>query len=249
MRSPGSPARTRSGSKHCRPVYRTAGSSSRLQSRPSSASLPSAHVIGEDTVVVVVPKTALDAGLRSDLLASHRRPAETIVDELAQPPPPIEDGPLWPPPPPLQEEPAAEDRRLREAPAAYEPPAAYQPPAAYAPPAAEEPPAADPEPQFLAPVSALPVVRQTDADADAVVALANEARAMAERLAAGAAAVTAQAHQSEAYEARIAALERQLAERTGQLAQVREQLEARRFARSPADHPHGGVPEPVPRRY
>src|SRR4029077_15453011 len=44
------------------------------------------HVIGENTVVGVVPKTALDAGLRSALLASHRPPAETIVDELAHPP-------------------------------------------------------------------------------------------------------------------------------------------------------------------
>jgi len=188
------------------------------------------HVIGEDTVVVVVPKTALDAGLRSDLLASRPSAAEPTFDELAQPQP-IEDGPLWPPPPlppqpdPLLEEPAAEE----PPPAAYEPPAApaYEPPPTYEPPAVPEPPAAEPEPQFLAPISPLPVVRQTDADADAVVALANEARAAAERLAAQAAALSAQSHQSDdAYEARIAALERQLAERTQQLAQVREQLEA-----------------------
>ena len=168
------------------------------------------HVIGEDTVVVVVPKTALDAGLRSDLLTSRGVTAHDPVDELAQPPP-IEDGPLWPPPP-LPPLPAL----IPEEPTA-EPPAAPPPPVMQ--------PSPEPEPEVhLAPVTELPVIRPADADADAVVALANEARAMAERLAAQAAAVSAQTHSQ--YESRIAALERQLAERNEQLAEVRQQLEA-----------------------
>ncbi|MEO5576943.1 MAG: hypothetical protein ABIR67_07935 [Gaiellaceae bacterium] len=40
-------------------------------------------VIGDDTVVVVVPKTALDAGLRSDLLSDER---ESAVKETEEPP-------------------------------------------------------------------------------------------------------------------------------------------------------------------
>ena len=166
-------------------------------------------VIGPETVVVVVPKTALDAGLRSNLLASRRARSESPIDEVAHPPP-LADGSLWPPPPlPPQPSPQPEPTVEEEEPAAEEHVTAAEPPAP------------------LAPIAELPMIRHAgDADAEAVVALANEARAMAERLAVQAAAVSAQAHQNESYEARIAALERQLTERTEQLAHVREQLEA-----------------------
>jgi hypothetical protein len=48
------------------------------------------EVIGDDTVVVVVPRSALDAGLSSELLAS-RQPGDPAGDSPAQaPPPPVE---------------------------------------------------------------------------------------------------------------------------------------------------------------
>jgi hypothetical protein len=43
------------------------------------------EVIGDDTVVVVVPKTALDAGLRSDLLSGPSNRGEGASDEEAAP--------------------------------------------------------------------------------------------------------------------------------------------------------------------
>jgi hypothetical protein len=152
------------------------------------------HVIGEETVVVVVPKTALDAGLRSELLASRGAGiAQPHVDEVIHPPP--EEYVL--PPPAPRPKPQVEDVAPAE------------------------------PPLRLAPVADLPLPRPPgDADADAVVALANEARAVAERLAAQAAAVRDQANEQHAYENRITELEQQLAERTQQLVQVREQLEA-----------------------
>jgi type II secretion system (T2SS) protein E len=45
-------------------------------------------VIGEDTLVVVVPKTALDAGLRSDLLSGAA--TNEVAHEHPEPPPPVE---------------------------------------------------------------------------------------------------------------------------------------------------------------
>jgi hypothetical protein len=147
------------------------------------------HVIGPETVVVVIPKTALDAGLRSDLLASRAEPAANPV--------PTERPPPAPPPP------------------------RAEPPQAPPQPQPQKPPA---EPAVkLAPVTPLPVVTEP-ADADAVVALANEARAVAERLAAQAMAVQAQQAQSDRYEKRIAELERELDERTRQLDRLRGQL-------------------------
>src|SRR5262249_51797441 len=89
------------------------------------------RVIGEEAVMVVVAKTARDAGLTSELLA-RRADAAHKVPELAHPPP-IEDGPLWGPPPlppqplPLEEEPAAEE----PPPAAYEAPPVYEAPPPY----------------------------------------------------------------------------------------------------------------------
>ena len=49
------------------------------------------EVIGDDTVVVVVPRSALDAGLSSELLAS-RQPGDPAADSPAEapPPPPVE---------------------------------------------------------------------------------------------------------------------------------------------------------------
>ena len=46
------------------------------------------EVIGEDTVVVVVPKAALEAGLHSELLKSNGQPAEKAGDEPEQDEPP-----------------------------------------------------------------------------------------------------------------------------------------------------------------
>ncbi len=54
-------------------------------------------VIGEDTLVVVVPKTALDAGLRSDLLSGPRTEA---AHEQREPPPQVEPAATPDPPPP-----------------------------------------------------------------------------------------------------------------------------------------------------
>ena len=178
------------------------------------------HVIGEETVVIVVPKTALDAGLRSDLLASRGATAEPHVDEVALPPPLYErpPPPLPPQPPPPAYEPPVEEHQPAPEPRPPEPKPPEPEPQA-------QPPEPEPEPEPpLAPVAELPVRHIGDADADAVVALANEARAATERLAAQAAAVTSRANDQ--YEARIAALEAQLAERSQQLGQVREQLEA-----------------------
>jgi len=47
------------------------------------------EVIGDDTVVVVVPRSALDAGLSSELLAS-RQPGDPAGDPPAPAPPPVE---------------------------------------------------------------------------------------------------------------------------------------------------------------
>jgi type IV pilus assembly protein PilB len=74
------------------------------------------EVIGEETVVVVVPRSALDAGLSSGLLAS-RSPEEPVAEEaLAQaqaqaqaqaPPPLVFEAPAPPPVPPFEPTPAS----------------------------------------------------------------------------------------------------------------------------------------------
>lgn len=160
------------------------------------------ELIGPETVVIVVPKSALDAGLRSDLLRSARgqfSPSDEVEDapEAEHDPEPDTDGV---PEPEL-------------------------------PPAAEE---EDDEEVVLAPVTPLPIQRaeevdmDTTMDSDAVALLADEAEAVAERLAAQAAAVRQQQSElrerSEAYESRIHELEETLERRDEQLARVRSQL-------------------------
>jgi hypothetical protein len=51
------------------------------------------EVIGEETVVVVVPRSALDAGLSSGLLAS-RSPEESVAEESPAPPPVVFEAPV-----------------------------------------------------------------------------------------------------------------------------------------------------------
>jgi hypothetical protein len=75
------------------------------------------RLIGDDTVVVVVPKTALDAGIRSQLLTS-RGPS---VEESHAPEEPNVDEP-WTP------EPAREEPALLEEPAVFEAPPPVEPP-------------------------------------------------------------------------------------------------------------------------
>jgi hypothetical protein len=161
------------------------------------------ELIGEDTVVIVVPKSALDAGLRSDLLRSTRGQFSPSDDEYDAPP--------------------AGDEHESDAEPETEPEPEL-------PPAAEED---DDEPVVLAEVTPLPVQRaevdvETTMDSDAVALLADEAEAVAERLAAQAAAVRAQQtelrERSEAYESRIQELEETLEHRDEQLARVRGQL-------------------------
>jgi hypothetical protein len=160
-------------------------------------------LIGPETVVIVVPKSALDAGLRSDLLRSARGQFSPSDGEAEQPEPEAEHD--HEPDPDSDPEPEL-------------------------PPAAEE----DDEEIVLAPVTPLPVQRaeevdlDTTMDSDAVALLADEAEAVAERLAAQAAAVRAQQtelrERSEAYESRISELEETLERRDEQLARVRSQL-------------------------
>jgi len=86
------------------------------------------RLIGEDTVVVVVPKAALDAGIRSQLLTS-RGPA---AEESHAPEEPNVD------------EPAREEPALPDEPAVFEAPPLVEPPRPAAPPEPEPPVAAAP---------------------------------------------------------------------------------------------------------
>jgi Type II secretion system (T2SS), protein E, N-terminal domain len=158
-------------------------------------------LIGADTVMIVVPKSALDAGLRSDLLRSSWGPgsAQPAAADAAPtaPEPEVEPEPAPPPPRPV----------------------------AVAPP----PPEPEPERAPLAPVMPLPIHRpEVDVDEDDAAALLVEAQAVAERLAGQAAAVRAQQHEArqrtEQYELRIRELEQHLVERTEQLNRLRGQL-------------------------
>jgi hypothetical protein len=164
-------------------------------------------LIGEETVMIVVPKSALDAGLRSDLLRSSARSSQPAQAEA-----PADDTPDDTP----ELEPAAD---------------------AEPEPEHEDEPDTEPDPDLeevtLAQVTHLHVQRpeadiDTMTDNDAVALLADEAQAVAERLAAQAAAVRAQQHElrerSEQYEARIEELERALEERNEQLNRLRGQL-------------------------
>jgi len=179
------------------------------------------ELIGDETVLIVVPKSALDAGLRSQLLASRGGQFESskAAEPAAPPPPPVEEAkneeePLPPPPrltsvPPLP----PDDEADRE-------------------------PEAVPAPDEESSVSDLTTIDvdaelDGDEDAEAVEALAAEAKAVAERLAAQAAAAKQQrAHQlqelkaqAEAYEERIKVLELELDAKQAKLDALRAQLQ------------------------
>jgi len=163
-------------------------------------------LIGEETVMIVVPKSALDAGLRSDLLRSSTRGQFSQTEAAA----PAEDAP--------DEEPVPE----------------LEPAATAEPELEEEPePESDLEEVTLAQVTHLHVQRpeadmDTMTDNDAVALLADEAQAVAERLAVQAAAVRAQQQElrerSEQFETRIEELERALEDRNEQLSRLRGQV-------------------------
>jgi hypothetical protein len=155
-------------------------------------------LIGPETVVIVVPKSALDAGLRSDLLRSARgqfSPSDGENDAADHDTEPDTDGDSEPELPPAAEE----DEEI-----------------------------------VLAEVTPFPVQRaeevdvDTTMDSDAVALLADEAEAVAERLAAQAVAVRAQQSElrerSDAFESRIRELEETLERRDEQLGRVRSQL-------------------------
>lgn len=154
------------------------------------------EVIGSDTVVVVVPKTALDAALNSELLTSRR--GDPSAQHVPEPPPPL---------------PVAE-LRLAD-PLDTLPPPAYR----------EAPP--PPEPDLTIPISS---------DLDSVAALAQQARTVAESLAAQAAAMRAEAaaHQRQLVEAhelnelraRVAELEAELAAERAASAEAARHLQA-----------------------
>jgi Type II secretion system (T2SS), protein E, N-terminal domain len=156
------------------------------------------EVIGTDTVVVVVPKTALDAALNSELLTSRRVVGggghEPVIEAAAPP---------------------ASVTELRTADAVGE----------LAPPAYRDS-FLPPEPDMTVPISS---------DLDSVAALAQQARTVAESLAAQAAAMRAEAaaHQrqiAEAHEldqlrARVAELEAELASERAALVDIRRYLQ------------------------
>jgi hypothetical protein len=173
------------------------------------------ELLGEETVMIVVPKSALDAGLRSDLLRSKGQfgPSEEL--NILEPDASLEqdaeaEGEEW-------------DGDGGGGGGGDD--------------GGDDGDGDEP----MAAVTKLPVKKGGDkassdgADDDAVAALADEANAIAERLAAQAAAVKAQQSEmkvrSEQYEAQIQALEDsktelevQLLEKTEQLDRVRGQL-------------------------
>jgi hypothetical protein len=154
------------------------------------------RVIGEDAVVVVVPKTALDAGIRSELLASrgHSVPAESI-DEPAP-----ESSPEAPAeaPAPLKEVPPSEP--VREA----------APPVTLHEVTREAPP--------TAPAAAAPPLRaDAHVNAPGVTDVGAQARHVADWVAGQAAA-------TRGYEQRIALLEAQLAESRAATQETKTQL-------------------------
>ena len=179
------------------------------------------ELIGEETVMIVVPKSALDAGLRSSLLASRGGQFDSGV----RPEPEPEEPPL--PPAAVEVEPEVEEE--------LPPPPRLAP----VPPLPDLEPEPEPEPPPAAAATEgdpnvtldLELSGAEDAEADAVQALAAEAQAVAERLAAQAAAARLRAHeqhelraQAENYESRIATLEHELGERHAQVEKLRDQL-------------------------
>ncbi len=193
------------------------------------------ELIGEETVLIVVPKSALDAGLRSQLLASRGGQFEpsTKTPEPAAP---------TPPPPPAAVEPDEEELppppRLTSVPPL--PPIDEAEPEAEAEVDAEAEVEAVPAPDEESSVSDLTTIDldamldgDGDSETEAVEALAAEAKAVAERLAAQAAAAKQQrAHQlselkaqAEAFEERIKVLELELEAKQAKLDALRAQLE------------------------
>lgn len=177
-------------------------------------------LIGQETVLIVVPKSALEAGLRSSLLASRGGQFETSSQPEPEPEPPL-------PPAAVEAEPEVEEE--------LPPPPRLQP----VPPLPDLEPDPEPEPPPAAAGTEgdpnvnvdLEFTGTDDAEADAVQALAAEAQAVAERLAAQAAAARQRAHeqhemraQAETYESRIASLEQELDARRTQVEKLREQL-------------------------
>ena len=170
------------------------------------------ELLGEETVMIVVPKSALDAGLRSDLLRSRGQFG------------PSEELNILEPDASLEQDAEAEDEESDGGGGGGD---------------GGDDGGDDDEP--LAAVTKLPVQRDDaddddDADAasdsDAVAMLADQAKAVAERLAAQAAAVKAQKNElrvrSEQYEARIQELEDANGELETQLQEKSEQVDRMR---------------------
>jgi hypothetical protein len=181
------------------------------------------ELIGDETVLIVVPKSALDAGLRSQLLAS--RGGQFDSAKSAEPAPsPVDKAPK-------EEEPPSPPRLTSVPPLPPEDEAETEP-------EAEADPEAVPAPDEESSVSDLTTIDLDaelagDEDAEAVEALAAEAKAVAERLAAQAAAAKQQRAnqlnelkaQAEAYEERIKVLELELDAKNAKLEALRAQLE------------------------
>ncbi len=194
------------------------------------------ELIGEETVLIVVPKSALDAGLRSQLLASRGGQFEAGAPDADEPADQGGSG-------------AGEDpdlARLDENAGAAEADEPSSPPRLTPVPPLPEfdfdpelAPAPEPErkskskskPGPPPPAASVELSGDDEAEAEAVQALAAEAQAVAERLAAQAATVRQRAHaqnelraQTEAYEERLATLEQELDARNAQLEALRNHL-------------------------
>ncbi|MGZ4334741.1 MAG: GspE/PulE/PilB domain-containing protein [Gaiellaceae bacterium] len=171
------------------------------------------ELIGEETIVIVVPKSALDAGLRSDLLRSARR--EASAPEEASPAP--EEVSAAPESEADQVEPVAKDVAARRSKTVTDRAV---------------------ESAALASVTPLRVRRKKaepaddpDDDADAAALDADEGQAIAERLAEQVAAIRAEQQElratSQQYESHIDELEHELDRRTEELDQRTEELNQR----------------------
>jgi len=169
------------------------------------------RVIGEDPVLIVVPRTALEAGLHSDLLrsrgdatTSYERPEPDIApaepEDLVAPPERFDE-----PEPPDESELEAFDEPEPEPP----------PPLLTALPA--------PLPEELAGEASTPTALPDVGGFESVAALAAQARGVADLLAAQAAAMRDEAA---AYTRRIEELESELAAREQALDAVKRHLEA-----------------------
>src|SRR5581483_6254059 len=136
------------------------------------------EVIGEETVVIVVPKSALDAGLRSDLLRSGAADESgELAAAEAQPAPETDVQGDW-----EVEGEGAPEFELEEEELQFEAPEQDE----------QVEQLMEVEPIALAPVTPLPVQRPVVDPSDPAASLADEAQAVADRLLAQAAAVRAQ---------------------------------------------------------